>query len=181
MSDLLCCVYSIVEKRRRNPVAPGAERGRPVMPRYIRAPLSTTFSTPVLYGLSLTESRIRVNTVLLHLAARIQAPVLYRLRHKDGSWRHFEAVRTNLLDDPAVRGIVINYRDATERLRAEEDLRGSEERHQRLAENSPETIFTNSAGAELADADGPEQLIGRPCLFRREGILGRWTSGSASG
>jgi len=181
MSDLLCCVYSIVEKRRRNPVAPGAERGRPVMPRYIRAPFPTTFSTPVLYGLSLTESRIRVNTVLLHLAARIQAPVLYRLRHKDGSWRHFEAVRTNLLDDPAVRGIVINYRGATERLRAEEDLRGSEERHQRLAENSPETIFTNSAGAELADADGSEQLIGRPCLFRREGILGRWTSGSASG
>ncbi len=49
-----------------------------------------------------------------------------RLRHADGSWRHFEGVGNNLLDDPDVRGIVINLRDVTERRLAEEALRESE-------------------------------------------------------
>jgi PAS domain S-box-containing protein len=52
----------------------------------------------------------------------------YRVRNKQGSWRHFEAVGTNLLNDPVIRGIVINSRDLTERKRAEEALRVSEER-----------------------------------------------------
>lgn len=45
-----------------------------------------------------------------------------RVRHRDGSWRVVEAIATNLLDDPSVGGIVINYRDITERKRAEEKL-----------------------------------------------------------
>ena len=37
-----------------------------------------------------------------------------RVRHKDGTWRVVEAVAVNLLHDPAVNGIVINYRDITD-------------------------------------------------------------------
>jgi PAS domain S-box-containing protein len=37
-----------------------------------------------------------------------------RVRHKDGTWRVVEAVAVNLLRDPAVNGIVINYRDITD-------------------------------------------------------------------
>lgn len=44
------------------------------------------------------------------------------VQHKNGSWRFMEAVFTNLLDDPSVGGIVNNYRDATERHAAEEQL-----------------------------------------------------------
>ena len=47
-------------------------------------------------------------------------PVLWRSRHKDGRWLWLEGVATNLLHDPAVRGIVTNYRDVTERRRAAE-------------------------------------------------------------
>ncbi len=50
-------------------------------------------------------------------------PSVIRLRHRDGSWRAFEAVGTSLLDDPLVRGIVVNAREITERLRLEEELR----------------------------------------------------------
>jgi diguanylate cyclase (GGDEF)-like protein/PAS domain S-box-containing protein len=49
-----------------------------------------------------------------------------RLRHAEGSWRHFEGTGNNLLDDPDVGGVVINLRDVTERKRTEEALRASE-------------------------------------------------------
>jgi PAS domain S-box-containing protein len=47
-------------------------------------------------------------------------PVTWRRRHKDGRWLWLEGVATNLMHDPAVRGIVTNYRDVTLRKRAEE-------------------------------------------------------------
>jgi diguanylate cyclase (GGDEF)-like protein/PAS domain S-box-containing protein len=50
------------------------------------------------------------------------APFLFRARHADGSWRWLEMVNTNELDDPAVRGIVVNIRDVTERHEFEEQL-----------------------------------------------------------
>ncbi len=37
------------------------------------------------------------------------------MKHADGTWRTLEAIGRNLLDDPAVGGIVINHRDVTER------------------------------------------------------------------
>jgi PAS domain S-box-containing protein len=46
----------------------------------------------------------------------------YRVRHKNGSWRVLEAIGRNLLDDPAVAGIVVNSRDITERKEAEAAL-----------------------------------------------------------
>lgn len=45
-----------------------------------------------------------------------------RFRHADGSWRYFEGIGSNLLDDPSVRGIDVNSLDVTERKEAEESL-----------------------------------------------------------
>jgi PAS domain S-box-containing protein len=44
-----------------------------------------------------------------------------RVRHADGSWRIQEGTGLNLLDDPAVEGIVFNFRDVTDRERAAEE------------------------------------------------------------
>jgi diguanylate cyclase (GGDEF)-like protein/PAS domain S-box-containing protein len=46
-----------------------------------------------------------------------------RIKHADGSWRWVEAVGKNLFDDPAVGGIVVNYRDITARKALEDELR----------------------------------------------------------
>ena len=56
-----------------------------------------------------------------------------RLRRKDGSWCTVEATALNLLGDPAVRGVVTTSRDVTERARAREQLRTSEERFRSIA------------------------------------------------
>src|SRR5258708_1731915 len=37
----------------------------------------------------------------------------FRLHHKDGSWRWMEGIGTNLLDNPHVHAIMINYHDIT--------------------------------------------------------------------
>lgn len=49
--------------------------------------------------------------------------VEYRFQNRAGQWLYLEAVAHNLLRDPAVRGVVVNYRDMTERKRAEENMR----------------------------------------------------------
>ncbi len=50
---------------------------------------------------------------------RLGAARELRVRHKDGSWRVLEASRNDLLESPAVAGVVVNARDVTERKRAE--------------------------------------------------------------
>ncbi len=46
-----------------------------------------------------------------------------RMRRKDGSWCHLEATASNRMHDPAVRGVIINSRDISDRKRAESALR----------------------------------------------------------
>jgi PAS domain S-box-containing protein len=73
------------------------------------------------------EDALRAKLILekLQLQSRAQLPGEFRLRHSDGSWRIVEGVATNLLDDPVVHGIILNYRDVTEE-RAQQKQRESE-------------------------------------------------------
>ncbi len=48
--------------------------------------------------------------------------VEFQLRHADGSWRTFEAVGDNLVDDPDIGGMVVSCYDVTERQRYEQRL-----------------------------------------------------------
>ena len=64
-----------------------------------------------------------------------------RVQHKNGSWHTFEVSAKNLLDNPAVAGIVVNQHDITERKRAEEALQESEEQFRTLVSNIPGVIY----------------------------------------
>jgi PAS domain S-box-containing protein len=66
-----------------------------------------------------------------------------RVRHRDGSWRWVESVGTNLLHEPSVKAVVVNFRDVTERKRAEEALRESEERFRLLTEVIPQLVWSS--------------------------------------
>ena len=69
---------------------------------------------------------------------------VFRLRHQDGTWRWIEAVVTNLLHEPSVNAIVINYRDISARKRAEENLHTlNRELEQRVAESTSELRLVN--------------------------------------
>ncbi len=48
--------------------------------------------------------------------------IQYRARHANGSWVSLEVVAFNLLDHPAIRGVVINGRDISERKWTEAEM-----------------------------------------------------------
>ena len=64
-----------------------------------------------------------------------------RMRHKDGTWRITRLSSHNLLDDPAVGGIVVTYADVTRRVRIEKQLRKSEKRFRLMVEGSEQVFF----------------------------------------
>ncbi|MGV8945339.1 MAG: PAS domain-containing sensor histidine kinase [Lutibacter sp.] len=48
--------------------------------------------------------------------------IQYRHRHKNGGWVYLETFGTNQLDNPAIKSVILNVRDITERKKAEERL-----------------------------------------------------------
>ncbi len=77
-------------------------------------------------------------------------PVTFRWRHADGTWVYLEAIGTNCLDDPAIEGIIVNSRDVTNRLAAEEKLRTTTETARRLALVASQTVN----GVMITDPEG---------------------------
>ena len=65
----------------------------------------------------------------------------FRVHHKSGSWLWLEMVATNLLDEPGVKAIVLNYRDITEQVQAEEALNESKLMFHMLIESLPQNIY----------------------------------------
>jgi len=69
------------------------------------------------------------------------ARVEFRARRGDGAWRVLEVVATNLLQDPAVAGMVIRIGIITDRKRVEEELRKSRETARSILDATDDSAF----------------------------------------
>ena len=83
----------------------------------------------------------------------MHAPLQFRVRTKEGSSRHVEAIPNNRLDDPILRGVVFTFRDHSDRVRVEEALREAEERYRTLVEQIPAVTYIDKV------TDGPDEPI----------------------
>lgn len=128
------------------------------------------------------EGQRKLRQMFSDLVAYPLLPVTiqYIFMKKDGQKVSLEVTGRNMLDDPAIRGIILNTQDITERLRAEKEER-MKSRMQSLSENSLDVIMRLSleggfhyanpmvarylgqqpsalVGAELSSVDMPEVL-----------------------
>ena len=115
-------------------------------------------------------------TDFLNLTSRnpgTSVPIEMSFRHRDGFWLATEAIANNLLDDPAVNGIVLNLRDITERERVDERLRLLEsvvvnandaivitEAQSLAAPEHPQIVYVNKAFTDITGYS-PAEVIGK--------------------
>jgi diguanylate cyclase (GGDEF)-like protein/PAS domain S-box-containing protein len=85
-----------------------------------------------------------------------EATIDFRLRHADGRWVQVEGTSKNLLSDPNIGGIVVNYRDITERKTFEERLK-HQAFHDTLTKLPNRALFMNRLGHALIRTERREK------------------------
>lgn len=101
----------------------------------------------------------------------VQVPP-FRFQNQEGEWRWIETVLTNLLDNPAINGIVANSRDVTEKRQEEQQLKLLSSvitntndavlitEAEPVNEPGPRIIYVNEAFTKMTGYT-PEEVIGK--------------------
>ena len=117
------------------------------------------------------DDQAQVGAQITRILASLEPipPFETRFRHKDGRWRWFECVGTNLVDDPVLHGLLFNARDITDRKVAERELaRNQIEREIILrsivdgiivTDGDGRMIYANAAAARLMRFASPDELV----------------------
>ncbi|MCK9306748.1 MAG: PAS domain S-box protein, partial [Methanoculleus sp.] len=119
------------------------------------------------------EDLPRVEEVVSTLAERPGGSVQFEVRFRGPRGTHvIEAIVTNLLGDPQIRGFVVNAWDITERKRTEESLRRAEREKALILDSTAEmfayydtdlkVLWVNRAAAAFIGRE-PADLVGHRC------------------
>ncbi|HEX6914463.1 MAG TPA: PAS domain S-box protein [Chitinophagaceae bacterium] len=109
---------------------------------------------------------------LLKQQGQVVTPPL-RVRDASGGWRWVETTATSLIDDPSVKGIVVNSRDITEKKKRAEALQKALNDLNKILDSSVDVIVVTdrnnrfvrvSAAAEKVWGYHPAELVGKTCL-----------------
>jgi diguanylate cyclase (GGDEF)-like protein/PAS domain S-box-containing protein len=113
------------------------------------------------------EDVSRLEELRRELLARPGMTVMFecRARQKSGEWRWLQGIAVNMLEDPSISALVLNYRDVTDRRRAENALRQGQQSggvDDWVFELDREGRFTYcSPAVERMIGYKPEELVGR--------------------
>ncbi len=98
-------------------------------------------------------------------------PIEIRIRSKAGEWRVFEGATVNLVDDPAIGGLVINARDVTERSLSQQALKASEEKFHAIFELSLDGLALIDKNGKIVEWNrGQEAITG----LQRSEVIGQF-------
>jgi diguanylate cyclase (GGDEF)-like protein/PAS domain S-box-containing protein len=93
----------------------------------------------------------------------------FRMRHRSGTWRTVEAVLVNRLDDPSVAAAVLNYRDVTDRKRAQQKIEDLNRDLQRQVAEFETLLEVIPIGIGIARDPACRRIEGNPYLTRLMG------------
>lgn len=86
------------------------------------------------------RERVVADFLTIHTRSTVQvAP--FRVKNLDGEYRWVETTITNLMNDPAINGILCSARDVTERIIQEEKIKLSAERYNIISKATSDTIW----------------------------------------
>ena len=99
----------------------------------------------------------------------------FRFKHKNGTWRWIETVATDLLNEPAIKGIVTNSRDVTDKIDAQRTILLSNERYKYVTKATSDAIWDwDIATNELYWGEGFQFLFGyQPGILTAD--IGAWS------
>lgn len=97
------------------------------------------------------DDQPKAQAALADLCARPRKSValVLRYRHKQGTYRCLEGTGTNLLDEPGVHAVVLNYRDVTERNQVEAALRESEAHYRTMLEGVEAGVVVHAVDSRI--------------------------------
>ena len=93
----------------------------------------------------------------------------YRMPDKTGNWRYLESAVHNLIEDPIIKGVVINTRIVDDKVLSQRKLEGKEKYYRSLIENSMDLISVRDVNAVITYCSpSTRHILG----FEEEDLIG---------
>ncbi|GAA4448624.1 hypothetical protein GCM10023189_06760 [Nibrella saemangeumensis] len=87
----------------------------------------------------------------------------FRFLHKNGTWRWIEATASNQLENPLIQGIILNFRDISDRKELEAQIERNAERFRAMIANIADFI-------QIFDKNGKLLFTSKPTIYPVEVI-----------